>query len=203
MFRHVPIKAVPAIRAELAAVGLGLEGADQSRDVRACTGGPVCSLALTPAQGLAYRLLEQPALVRNSGLRVSISGCPNSCAQHQIADLGLSGGTVTIGGISMLGYQIWLGGDLRANTLGQTVGRVAETDVAAITEAIVGVWEALRREGETLSGTVDRVGIEGFGAQINAVFEGRWEPGDEPAETTAPTPDGNGRRLAAAGVPTR
>lgn len=181
MFRHVPLEAVGALRSALARRGLSLEGADQSRDIRACTGGPVCSLALTPAQRLGAELLNHPALLRNSGLRMHISGCPNACAQHQIADVGFSGGKVTIAGVPMLGYQVWLGGDLRAGVIGEVVGRVSGTDVSAIVEAIVGVWEALRERGETMSDTVLRYGIEAFQAQIGAVFRGRWEPGPEPA----------------------
>jgi sulfite reductase beta subunit-like hemoprotein len=115
-------------------------------------------------------------------LRVSISGCPNACAQHQIADVGLSGGKVTIDGVWMLGYQVWLGGDLAKDRMGRVVGRVAEADVVSITEAIVGVWEALRERGETLSDTVNRIGVAGFDAQIGAVFRGRWAPGPEPEE---------------------
>src|SRR5205823_2178842 len=91
MFRHVRIEEVPFVRTTLAALGLGLEDADQARDVRVCTGGPVCSLALTPAPRLGAELIHHPALARNAGLRVHISGCPNSCAQHQIADVGFSG----------------------------------------------------------------------------------------------------------------
>lgn len=182
MFRHVPLEFVPAIRARLADLGLGLEGADQSTDVRVCTGGPVCALAITPAQAVGAQLLRNPLLVRNSGLRVHISGCPNACAQHQIADVGFSGGKVTINGITRLGYQVWLGGDLRADLLGQVVGRITEVDVPSITEAIIGVWEALRDRGETLSQTVNRVGVEGFKAQIGAVFTGLWEPGPEPED---------------------
>ncbi|MGH8887569.1 MAG: hypothetical protein ACRDYX_20850, partial [Egibacteraceae bacterium] len=75
MLRHVPLEAVPVIRARLEALGLGLEGADQSVDVRVCTGGPVCVLAITPAQAVAAQLLRNPVLVRNSGVRVHISGC--------------------------------------------------------------------------------------------------------------------------------
>jgi sulfite reductase beta subunit-like hemoprotein len=182
MFRYVPVDAVPALRSRLETIGLGLEGADQAMDVRACTGGPVCSLALTPAQRAASELLGLPALLRNSGLRVHISGCPNACAQHQIADIGYSGGKVTIWGSSVLGYQVWLGGDLRTNSLGTVVGRVSESDVYAITSAIVGVWEALRERRETLADTVFRYGLEAFQAQINAVFKGRWEPGPEVPE---------------------
>lgn len=185
MFRHVSIDAVPALRSALASIGLFLEGADQARDIRACTGGPICSLAITPAQGLGARLLAHPALARNSGLTVSVSGCPNACAQHQIADIGFSGGIVTIEGCQTLGYQVWLGGDLRNDTIGRVVGRVAEADVPAITEAIVGVWEALRERGEKLSDTVERFSLDAFKAQIQVVFKGRWAPGPEPTLTLA------------------
>jgi len=80
----------------------------------------------------------------------------------------------------MLGYHVWLGGDLRTGTMGQVVGRVAHSDVPAIVGAISGVWEALRERGETLSDTVARFGLEACQAQIDAVFRGRWEPGPEP-----------------------
>lgn len=180
MFRHVPLAKVPILRKGLGEVGLGLEGSDQAQDVRVCTGGPVCSLAITPSARVGAGLLAHPALLRNSGLRVHISGCPNACAQHQIADIGFSGGKVTIAGASMLGYQVWLGGDLRAHAIAQVVGRVSQVDVHAITGAIVGVWEALRERGEMLTDTVNRFGLDAFQAQIAAVFKGRWEAGPEP-----------------------
>lgn len=180
MFRHVRIEEVPVVREIVERLGMGLEGTDQARDVRSCTGGPVCSLALTPSQRLGFDLLDHPALARNSSLRVHISGCPNACAQHQTADLGFSGGKVTVGGSSVIGYHVWLGGDLRTGTFGQAVGRVAHSDVPAIVSAIAGIWEALRERGETLSQTVARLGIEAYQAQIEAVFRGRWEPGPEP-----------------------
>jgi len=155
-------------------------------DVRTCTGGPVCSLAITPAPAAGAALLASPGLLRNSGLRVHVSGCPNACAQHQIADLGFSGGKVTIAGTSLLGYQVWLGGDLATAAVGRVVGRIAASDVPAITEAVIGVWEALRDRGETLAATVDRFGMEAFKAQIEAVFTGRWEPGPEPQDVPLP-----------------
>jgi sulfite reductase beta subunit-like hemoprotein len=103
-----------------------------------------------------------------------------------MADIGFSGGKVTIAGNSVLGYQVWLGGDLRMGTIGEVVGRVSHSDVPAIVGAIAGVWEALRERGETLSETVQRFGLEACQAQIAAVFRGRWEPGPEPAETVEP-----------------
>jgi ferredoxin-nitrite reductase len=178
--RHVPVEAVPTARERLAAMGLSLAGGEQAGDLRACTGGPVCALSITSAQETAQALRSSPALARNSGLRVHVSGCQNSCAQDQIADLGFTGGKVTVGGEAALGYQVWVGGDLRRGRLAQVLGRVAAVDVPAVAEAVVGVWEALRTPGESLGETVDRVGVEAVTAHIAAVFAGRWEPGAEP-----------------------
>lgn len=180
MFRDVPVDRVPEVRDRLATLRLYPDGADQARDVRCCTGGPVCSLALTPSTGVGASLLDHPALKRHSSLRIHVSGCMNACAQHQVADIGFSGSKVRIDGQVMLGYQIWLGGS--PQTVGSVVGRVAESDVVPITDVIVGVWEALRGRGETLPETVERVGLEAFKARIGAVFEGRWEPGPDPEE---------------------
>lgn len=185
--RDVALDAVPFVRRRLASSGLGVAGADQAVDVRACTGGPVCALAITPAQAAGNALLDHPALVRNTALRVHVSGCPNSCAQHQIADLGFSGGKVTVAGTPVLGYQVWLGGDVAAGVFGRVVGRVSEADVPAITEAIVGVWEALRTHGETLGQTANRLGLDAFKAHIGAVCAGRWAPGPEPEERSVQT----------------
>lgn len=182
LLRHVPVAAAGALRSALRGLGLGLEGADGSADVRVCTAGPVCSLALTPAQSEASRLFERPALRRNSPLRIHVSGCPNACAQHQAADIGFSGGRVTVAGAQTLGYQVWLGGDLRRDRIGRVAGRIAHSDLPAVADAIVGVWEALRGRGEGFSETLERVGPDGFEAQVAAVFAGRWEPGPEPEE---------------------
>ncbi|MBW3576530.1 MAG: nitrite/sulfite reductase [Actinobacteria bacterium] len=180
--RHVPLGAVPALRGDLGDLGLAVAGTTAARDVRACTGGPVCSLAITASQQVAWAVRSSPALARNGHLRVSVSGCPNACAQQQVADVGFSGGKVHVGGGAQLGYQVWLGGDIAAGRVGQVVGRVAERDVPAITEAIVGLWEALRAAGESLPQTVTRLGPDAFAAHIDRVFRGRWESGAEPGQ---------------------
>ena len=202
----LPVDAVPGLEARLEGLGLSLAGADQARDVRACTGGPVCSLAITPAQKVAHQLLSTPALRRNAQLRVHVSGCQNACAQQQIADLGFSGSKITIHGEGVLGYQVWVGGDLTTDRVGTVIGRVAESDVVAITEALVGAWEALCAPSESMADTVERVGTEALRGHLRAVFSGRWEPGPEPEEPELPDvlgerrppagPDGELRRVA-------
>jgi sulfite reductase beta subunit-like hemoprotein len=176
--RDVPLDRLPAVREALGRRHLHLEGADAATDVRACTGSAVCSLAISAAPTDGASLTGSTALARNSGLRIYISGCPNACAQHQVADIGLSGAKVRIAGRTRIGYHVWLGADLEAGRLGQVVGRVAEDRVAVVVDAIVGAWEALRTPAEPLSTTVWRIGVDAFAAQLASLTDG-FEAGDE------------------------
>lgn len=180
-FRDVPVGKVAGMRAELASIGLGLEAADASVDVRACTGSAVCSLAITTAPSAGVRVAASPVLARNGSLRVHVSGCPNSCAQHQAADIGLSGGKVRIGGVTRLGYTLLVGADLAAGRLGRPIGRVADEEVEPAVSGVIGTWEALRHPGERLVETLDRVGAEVFAAHVAAIAEG-FEAGQDPLD---------------------
>ncbi|MGH9124474.1 MAG: nitrite/sulfite reductase [Acidimicrobiales bacterium] len=185
--RGVRLADLTTVRSSLAAHGLGLEGAEEAGDVRACTGSAVCSLAITAAPAAGRRLLGCGALARNSNLRVHVSGCPNSCAQHQAADIGLSGAKVRVNGQVQLGYHLWLGADLASRRVAEDLGRVAEPEVEAVVEAVVGVWEALRYKAEPFAATVARVGGEAFAAQIATVAEG-FDPGPDPLDPEATSP---------------
>ena len=189
-FRNVDLPGVAAIRAALAERGLWLLGEGETAQVRACTGVNVCALGITDSPGAGRSLADRPSLRRNGALRVNVSGCPNSCAQHQAGDIGLAGSKVRVRGKTSDGYQIFLGADLDAHQVGEVVGRVAEADLDAAVDAVVGTWEALRHHGETLGRTVRRIGLEAFSNQIGAVLEERWAAGPEPE--TAPVPVSGG-----------
>jgi sulfite reductase beta subunit-like hemoprotein len=179
-WRDVPVGAVGALRHSLVELGLGVAGADTSVDVRACTGSAVCALAITDAPAAGGRVAASPALGRNGSLRIHVSGCPNSCAQHQAGDIGFGGAKVRIGGRTQLGYTVFLGADLAAGRVGEAVGRVADDDVEAVVSGIVGTWEVLRRPGERLVETVDRLGTDAFAGHVSAIAAG-FAPGlDEP-----------------------
>jgi sulfite reductase beta subunit-like hemoprotein/nitrite reductase/ring-hydroxylating ferredoxin subunit len=176
----VPVGEVAAVREVLRSRGLFLLGESRVAAVRACTGAAVCDLGITRAPDAAFALLESPALGRNSSLRVHISGCPNSCAQHQVGDIGLAGGKVRIGGRTRDGYQVFLGADLTGGHLGEVVGRVAVEQVRGAVDAIVNSWEALRHSGEALAQTVARVGVDSLAAYVEAVVGAGWASGPEP-----------------------
>jgi sulfite reductase beta subunit-like hemoprotein len=185
VLRGIPVGAVTDIRMTLLARGLHLLGESHVAAIRACTGSAVCALGITAAPDAGMALLENPALGRNSSLRVHVSGCPNSCAQHQAGDIGLAGSKVRLGGAARDGYQLFLGADLDARLVGEVVGRVGAEDVSTAVAVVVGVWESMRHGGETLGQTVNRVGRDAFAAHIGAVMNERWATGPEPADEPA------------------
>jgi len=179
-YRDVPVARVGELGEALGAVGLGLAGADSSVDVRACTGSAVCALAITASPEAGARIAASPLLARNGALRVHVSGCPNSCAQHQAADIGLSGGKVRVNGATRLGYTLSVGADVHAGRLAQPIGRVADDDVEAAVTGVIGTWEALRHPGERLVDTLDRVGAAMFSSHVATIASG-FEVGPAPA----------------------
>jgi ferredoxin-nitrite reductase len=168
--------------------------------VRACTGSAVCALGITAAPEAGRALVESAALGRNSALRVHVSGCPNSCAQHQAGDIGLAGGKVRVAGRTRTGYQLYLGASLcgAEPVVGEVIGRVADTDVGAAIDALVGAWEALRHPAEPIGATARRVGLDAIAAHVESALTERWATGPEPEAAVG---DATGTRDTAAAPP--
>ena len=180
VLRDVALAELPAIRAALAVRGLALLGDDDVVDIRACTGATVCAVGITDSPAMGRTLAEMPSLRRADALRVWVSGCPNSCAQHQAADIGLAGSKVRIDGRTTDGYHVFLGAEIDRGVVGEVVGRVSEDDLPATVDAILGLWGATRRAGESLGATVRRLGLDAVSAHLEAVLADRWASGAEP-----------------------
>src|SRR4029453_10248917 len=85
---------LPALYSRLEAIGMAQPGAELARDVVACPGADTCNLAVTQSRGLGAAIgerLEEEGLAEVGGLRINISGCTNSCGQHQTSDNGFFG----------------------------------------------------------------------------------------------------------------
>ena len=180
MLRSVRVASVATVREALRERGLYLAHEAHVARIRACTGSSVCSLGITDAPGTGRSLATNGALGRNSTLRVHVSGCPNSCAQHQAADIGLAGAKVRVRGTTTDGYQLYLGADLVHGVVGEAVGRVADADLPAAVTAIVGLWEALRHPYEDLGTTIRRLGTDTIAGLLEAAMSDRWLPADDP-----------------------
>ncbi|MEC8024112.1 MAG: nitrite/sulfite reductase, partial [Myxococcota bacterium] len=102
------------VKQELEVLGLGDARAGGLGDATACPGSDTCKLGITSPRSLSHALDSvlskyalEPAL---EDLRIKISGCPNSCAQHHIADIGLFGASRTVNGSAAPHYMLYIGG---------------------------------------------------------------------------------------------
>lgn len=174
LLRGVPVSDVSKVLAVLADHQLGPDGARGVADVRSCPGLAFCPLAITDSQPLAVEIERafgtRPDLPRD--LSVAVSGCPNSCAKQQVADIGLAGAKVKVGSRVGPGYQLFLGADVPAGYVGEPVLRVLEEEVPAAVVAVAETWTILRRPAESMGQTVRRIGLEAIaGAVIRRLRE--------------------------------
>lgn len=172
----VPEAALPAVHRELVSCGLGNPDVSTVHDVVSCPGMDYCSLAITRSMGMAERLRaalpDDPATGDDVALRlgrfgIKISGCPNSCGQHHVGDIGLTGHSVTeADGRQHPYYSILVGGGVGEGQgrVGARLGRFREEDAPAAIAAIVRHFDAERQQGETFPQFVQRVGAKSLGA---------------------------------------
>src|SRR6185295_1041630 len=123
--------ALPAVHAALVAAELANPDVSTINDVVSCPGMDYCSLAITRSMGMAEGIRHH--LLGNSetgngfaeklgSFTVKISGCPNSCGQHHVGDLGLTGHLVkTADGTERPFYSILVGG-----SVGEGRGRIGK-----------------------------------------------------------------------------
>ena len=112
---NVPERHVPTVVAELTAAGLPVESSAFLRGTVACTGSEFCKLALTETKSFARWLTEEledrfPNF--REDIKLHITGCPNSCGQHWIADIGIEGKKIKQDGKFVDAYYFCVGGSV-------------------------------------------------------------------------------------------
>jgi sulfite reductase (ferredoxin) len=139
---------------EIEAAGLRLGGSPFWRGTIACTGTEFCKLALTETKGFARWMVEDLEM-RMPGfdqhVKINITGCPNSCGQHWIADIGIEGKKAKVEGQMVDAYYFFVGGAVgkhqgRARPIGY---RAPATEVPAAIERLMRVYLAERQTGES------------------------------------------------------
>ncbi len=110
----VPEKNLDAVRTELDKANLKYEGSSFWRGMVTCTGKEFCALAITETKEKSkeiVRWLDAHAQF-DEPIRIHINGCPNSCAQHHIADIGLQGALTKVDGKVVEAYEFAVGGGM-------------------------------------------------------------------------------------------
>lgn len=152
---NVPSQKANALAGELNGVGLHVQASAFWRGAIACTGTEFCKLAITETKSFARWLVEEleerlPGF--DQQLKLHITGCPNSCGQHWIADLGLEGKKVKIDGQMVDAYYFCVAGGVGAyQAIARPIGyRCAASEVPVVIERLLRRYLRERRSGENL-----------------------------------------------------
>ncbi|MBK8558860.1 nitrite/sulfite reductase [Candidatus Amarobacter glycogenicus] len=155
-------------------LGLADIGAQGITDVVSCPGTDSCKLGITASMGLNQAIQDRvelmdvtDALTRK--IHIKMSGCPNSCGQHHIANIGFHGAAMKVGPQQLPAYHMFVGGsydngNLRMAT--QLKVRLPAKRGPDAVERVVKFYEAGRQPGEEFNAFFDRVGAEAFETAI-------------------------------------
>ena len=157
----VPFDRVRAIYDELGALDLATPGARTISDVTGCPGATTCNLGITRSLTLAEvlsRELDGYTDQEIQKLRIKISGCPNSCGHHHIADIGFYGNVRKVGERQAPYYQLLLGGKVNADGVrfARQIMAVPARPVPAIIRELLAFYQADRQRAESFSAWVSR-----------------------------------------------
>jgi sulfite reductase beta subunit-like hemoprotein len=159
---NVPEANVPALKAELDVLGLSYAPSNFQKGCVSCTGIEFCNLAVAETKNRMMALVGQ--LEETSGwykdkIRIHFSGCPSSCGQHQIADIGFRGARTKINGEMVDAYDAFIGGRLGGNRRFNELlkGKIIATDVHLFIDKVLKVYDRLKQGEETFADFTDRV----------------------------------------------
>ena len=152
---NVPTLNTDELAQELDAIGLQVGGSSFARGTVACSGTEFCKLAITETKHFSRWLVDElderlPGFDQH--LKLHVTGCPNSCGQHWIADVGIEGKKIRVDGQFVDAYYFCVGGALGLHqATARPVGyRCAATDVPDALERLLNRYLVEREPGENL-----------------------------------------------------
>jgi sulfite reductase (ferredoxin) len=154
---NVPHRNTETLASELNTIGLPVAGSVFRRGAIACSGSEFCKLAITETKSFSRWLVEEleerlPGFEQH--LKLHVTGCPNSCGQHWIADIGLEGKKIKVDGQMRDAFYFCVGGALGLNqSIARPIGyRCLASDVPDAIERLLGRYLDERLLGENLRG---------------------------------------------------
>src|SRR3712207_3687866 len=174
VLRWVRDEALYDVWRALSDLDLGQPGADEIADVVSCPGTDSCKLGITSSMGLNLAIrgrlaemgIEDP-LVRR--MHIKMSGCPNGCSQHHIADIGFYGASIKVGEHTIPAYIAHIGGQFEDGPVayGQRLKvRLAAKRVPEAVDRWIRQYQEGREDGELFRDYAARVGTTTFEAAV-------------------------------------
>ena len=152
---NVPNANAGPLARELDAVGLRVAASSFWRGAIACSGTEFCKLAITETKSFARWLVEEleerlPGFEQH--LKLHVTGCPNSCGQHWIADVGIEGKKIKVNDRFQDAYYFCVGGALGLNqAIARPIGyRCLASEVPDAIERLLNRYLEERLPGENL-----------------------------------------------------
>ena len=176
--RYVAESDLARLYSRLLEVGLANPGSLTMVHPIGCSGTTSCNLALTNSHRIAKEIqrkfielkLDEDDDLRESSIK--ISGCPNSCGQHEIATLGFFGGGGRVGKDMYPVYQMSIGGRSDGETmLGVTVLRLPAKRVIPAILKLIEVFKANKKPGEDFKDWIHKVITGHADSQVKSVAD--------------------------------
>ena len=116
VFRWVRTESLYDIYLALDKLGMATSGRETIRDIVTCPGTDSCKLGITSSMGLNKALGEKLDTMDVSDplvskIHIKASGCPNSCGQHHVANIGFHGAVMKGGGGQVPAYELFIAGE--------------------------------------------------------------------------------------------
>jgi ferredoxin-nitrite reductase len=132
-------------------IGLTSRASSIRAGLIACTGNTGCKFALSNTKGTATAIAEwvEPRVALDSPVNIHLTGCPHSCAQHYIGDIGMLACRVPMdeaGDETVEGFHVYVGGGFgpEAGIARELYRDVRATDCPRLVERILKAYLAAR-----------------------------------------------------------
>jgi sulfite reductase beta subunit-like hemoprotein len=174
VLRWVRNESVYEVWRRLSELGLSDSGADEITDVVSCPGTDSCKLGITSSMGLNEAIHERLVQMQiedelTRRIHIKMSGCPNGCGQHHIANIGFYGASIKVGEHTIPAYIPHLGGAYEGGDVRYGHRLKARLPAKRVPEAVerwVRFYESDRHDGEEFNEFVERVGTQEFESRV-------------------------------------
>jgi sulfite reductase beta subunit-like hemoprotein len=115
LFPNIDTDQLAAAQAEIRGAGFEWAVSEFHKGAVSCTGNEFCNLAITETKARLREIVAhlESELLYDDPIRIHLNGCPNSCGQHHIGDIGLQGCLARLNdGTQVEAYDVGLGGRL-------------------------------------------------------------------------------------------
>jgi sulfite reductase beta subunit-like hemoprotein len=155
---------------QLAELGLAEAGAREITDVVSCPGTDSCKLGIASSMGLNRAVKERVESMQISDsltkkIHIKMSGCPNGCSQHHIANIGFYGASLKVGERQVPAYIPHIGGNYEGGEVifgTRLKSRLPAKRVPEAVERWIELYESEREEGEEFNAFAERAGAGSF-----------------------------------------